>query len=312
MNRAFALKLPTVAVFMAAVCISNGQSVNVYAVSEIIHVMSPVSFECRLVNYPEAPQTRFRVSLLDVTGSQRPYAESMAALENALRSAQTIELRDVRTRNYFRIEARVWADGKDVIKELVSKNFIIPVKTEENVTGSEIERVVLRPLRQSSPKISTVVSQSVYPPLSLQQLVRTKVDLSILRAETPFAEALQHISESMHPRLPIVVFWSDLENNAFVDRETPIGVEGFGLISAAMGLDAVLYSVSGYGVPLKFTIDGGILKIGTAASLSQSKKVTRVYSVLDLISPPAYDTSTNGYGSGYSGSGNNRSYSGAR
>jgi hypothetical protein len=290
----------------ASVC----HSANIYHVSEIIRVISPVSFECRLLDFPYARQVRFQVFLKDaVLDSARPEDEAVQALREAMASAKTIELREVNLRNYFRLDAQVWADGENVNAKLISGHYL---RETVLIQSDKIEepRVVVRSEVQRPTPLPVVVRRSKTDDYDLQALLKTKINLSSLHSETPLQEALQIISGSLEPRLPIVVFWSDLENNAYVDRDTPIGVEGFGWISAAQGLDAILYSVSGYGVPLKFTLKGGILKVGTVNSLSQ--KTTQVYSVADIVSPPADYTEDDNYGSGNTGSGNFMGMSGSR
>jgi hypothetical protein len=310
MNSFLRFRLP-VAVIMGMTCAASFcYSANIYHVSEIIRVISPESFECRLLDFPYARQVRFQVFLKGaVLDPARSEEEAVHALREAIAAAETIELKDVNIRNYFRLDAQVWADGVNINETLISGKYLRETviiqsdKVEEPrvFVRSEVQRPT------TSPAAVRPAKTGVY---DLQALLKTKIDLSSLRSETPFEEALQIISRSLEPRLPIVVFWSDLENNAYVDRNTPIGVEGFGRISAAQGLDTILYSVSGYGVPLKFTINGGILKVGTVNTLS--KKTTQVYSVADLISPPADYTGDTNYGSGNTGSGNFMGMSGSR
>ncbi|MCE5187124.1 MAG: hypothetical protein LLF76_13465 [Planctomycetaceae bacterium] len=265
-----------------------------YNVSEIVRVLTPVSFECRLVDFPDAPQTRFQVLLKDTQSLSDKKSEAMAELNKLLRSATKIELKNAKVRNYFRLEAEVWVDGKNLSAGLLSANLIQPKEVISEMTAPvdsiamALAPTPLRPQNKPQP-----IRREI-PKYGLQHLMGTKVDLSSLTSETPLYEALKLISDSLGPHLPMVVFWSDVQNNAFVEKDSPIGVEGFGVISAAQALDSVLYSVSGYGVPLKFTIKDGILKVGTVRTLSQ--RTTEVYSVLDLVSAPSYDMSESGLG----------------
>lgn len=198
------------------------------------------------------------------------------------------------------MDARVQTASGDLKAKLLAEKIvqeIVPAETELAASRQDVNPKPIYPPSKAASTVQAVKIGGSYA-YDLQRLLRTKVDLSGLRSETPFYDALAMISGSVEPRLPIVVFWADLENNAFVEKDSPIGVEGFGVISAAEALDAILYSVGGYGTPLKFTIQGGILKIGTLASLS--RKTTKVYSVADLVAAPSYDRSEEGgnYGGG--------------
>jgi len=293
---------------MAAVFVPVCPAADVYRVSEVLRVTSPIAFECRLENFPHAKQARFRVSIRGAAVSQvRSREESVEALGAMLTSAERIELRNVTVRNYFRLEADVWTASENIRPALAAGQFIreTPLNNAASQPASKQDRSertvprVSRPAPSRSPQI-------MIGAYDLHRLMKTRIDASSLRAETPLAEALEQISGSLEPRLPMVVFWSDLQANAFVDKETAIGVDGFGVMPAAQALDIVLYSVSGSGMPLKFTIDGGVLKIGTLRSLSG--KVTRVYSVTDLLMPGAnfdedYRPGTTGSGGGTGASG---------
>ena len=78
-----------------------------YRVSEIVRVLSPISFESKLENYKPAKSVRFRVTLRG-SGTQ----DSKEYLENILKSAGRIELRNAVFKSYFRVEADLWLDGK--------------------------------------------------------------------------------------------------------------------------------------------------------------------------------------------------------
>jgi hypothetical protein len=286
-------------VFLAS---QESQCGDVFAVSEVTRVLSPVSFECRLKNYPDTEQVRFRVILKGAAPStERSEAESIEALRRILTSAENIELRQANVRNYFRIEAEVWVQSQSIKPELLAGKFIRETKLDNTALNPETAEPRMAkneaPLKRG--KAEAARPEIVVGASTLQSLLKARIDASSLRAETPLIEALELISGSLDPRLPVVVFWSDLQNNAFIDRDTPIGVDGFGVMPAAQALDIVLYSVSGSGMPLKFTIDGGVLKIGTLRSLSG--KVTRVYSITDLLLPRANFDEEYGSGAGAAG-----------
>ncbi|MHC5157844.1 MAG: hypothetical protein ACYSOZ_07080, partial [Planctomycetota bacterium] len=86
-----------------------------YRVSEVVSSLSPNSFQCKLDNYKPAPSVRFRVCLPDTEGLTKE------ALTARLKSAKEIELRNIKFRNYFRVEAEVWIDGQLFLKKPASK-----------------------------------------------------------------------------------------------------------------------------------------------------------------------------------------------
>lgn len=115
--------------------------------------------------------------------------------------------------------------------------------------------------------------------------MNTKVDLSAINEETPFKEALDIISNSVRPRLPLVILWNDLENNAMVDKEMPVGLGGFGSLKLKQALKLILLSVSRNGMKLQLAFEGQVITIGTQRGLLRKSRV-RVYSVEDLTSVP--------------------------
>ena len=143
--------------------------------------------------------------------------------------------------------------------------------------------------------------------VSLDALLNTTVDLSMINADTPLNEALEIMSNSVQPNLPLLVLWGDLENNALIDKEQPVGVSGFGRMKLGQAFKIVLRSVA---APtrgdLVMVAEGQVLTLGTRTGL-QYKPVNRVYSITDLALPPSF---VNEFGSSRNGQSSDRNSSG--
>ncbi len=114
----------------------------------------------------------------------------------------------------------------------------------------------------------------------------TVVDLSALTPDTPFEDAIEIVRISVDPPLKIVVRWKDLEENAYVERDTVIGMQGLNGIAVGKGLKELLDSVSGGFTTINFAVEDGIITIATAGSLP-ARLVTHVYDVTELVGVPA-------------------------
>jgi hypothetical protein len=271
-----------------------------YRVSEVVSSLSPNSFQCKLDNYKPAPSVRFRVCLPDTEGLTKE------ALTARLKSAKEIELRNIKFRNYFRVEAEVWIDGQLFLEkrgsETAQNESDIP-KPPSNLTGYQFSTA---PQWQHPPKRSTEYAAPVRRgTIAISVLLDRPVDCSMLRDDTPLSEALTLLAESVEPRLPLLVFWKDLQANAFIEKETPIGVEGLGRIKLRQAMNIILRSVSAGGPRLVLMMEGGIIKLATDQTLL-NRKSTQVYAIEDLLAPPSTGGMYNQGGKG--GSGNRRGY----
>ena len=110
---------------------------------------------------------------------------------------------------------------------------------------------------------------------------------SSFRPDMSFEQAINILRRSTKPPLNIAVLWKDLEENADIYRDTPIGIEGLSKVSIRMHLKFLLMGVSG-GSPVKlgYIVDDGVIIIATRDSLPV-KMTARVYDVTDLVAPPA-------------------------
>jgi hypothetical protein len=152
------------------------------------------------------------------------------------------------------------------------------------------------------PKLFKPISEEVLRPTFAQDLPR----ISLLTADTPFAEAIDILRNSVRPPLNIVVFWKDLEENADIDGDTSIGIEGLSGITLRKHLELILDSISTIGdSKVGYVVEDGIIKIATEDSLPELM-TTRVYDISYLTAPPAqffnyggpYMFMQNRYGSG--------------
>lgn len=110
---------------------------------------------------------------------------------------------------------------------------------------------------------------------------------SSFRPEMSFAQAIDILRHSTKPPLNIAVLWKDLEENADIYRDTPIGIEGLSGVSIRMHLKLLLMGVSaGSPAEIGYTVDEGVIIIATRESLPVKMKA-RVYDVTDLVAPPA-------------------------
>jgi hypothetical protein len=127
---------------------------------------------------------------------------------------------------------------------------------------------------------------------------RPTLDLSALTFNTTFREAIDILSNSTRPPLKIVVMWRDLSENAYVEPDTPIKIDGVSGIRLRTGLELVLKSVHSGFDELGYVIQGGVIIIATKPSLP-SRMRTRVYDITDLVSQPARYNFGFGFGPGF-------------
>jgi hypothetical protein len=109
---------------------------------------------------------------------------------------------------------------------------------------------------------------------------------SALTFHTTFSEAIDILRNSTDPPLKIVVMWRDLSENAYVEPDTPIKIDGVSGIRLRTALELLLLAVSSGVAKLEYVVKDGVIIIATRDSLPD-KMVTRVYDVSDLLAPPA-------------------------
>lgn len=122
--------------------------------------------------------------------------------------------------------------------------------------------------------------------ISIYKQLEKTVDLSALSLHTPISSAIDILRNSTEPPLNIVVLWRDLRENALIEQDTPISMQGVSGIRLRTGLELLLKAVSSIQGELSYVIEGGVIIIATKDSL-HIKKVTRIYDISDLAAPPA-------------------------
>ena len=116
---------------------------------------------------------------------------------------------------------------------------------------------------------------------------RTTADPSSFTPDMPLEQAIDILRNATVPSLNIVVLWKDLEENADIYRDTPIGMDGVSRVPLRTHLKLLLMSVSaGSSEKLVYVVDDGVITIATQGSLPK-KMIARVYDITDLVSAPA-------------------------
>lgn len=144
---------------------------------------------------------------------------------------------------------------------------------------------------------------------TLYNQLKQTVDLSALTLHTTFSEAIELLRNSTGPPLRIVVLWRDLSENADIERDTPIRIDGVSGIRLRTGLEILLMAVSGSFAELGYVVEHGIIIIATKDSLP-AKMMTRVYDISDLVARPARFGF--GFGPGFGRGWPQRPYTGPR
>ena len=304
----------------AVVCpagLSESSSGKLYPdciVTEVLSVHSADSFTCRVAGWESVGPVRLRVQIDGIelsegqTGSdglQGQKAGSQRFTETRLKAAGSIKLKNVQMRNYFRVAADVFIDGNSLADELVNAGFanaVVPaVQVAETAPDRRIGHGIgwwrkqdkrggikapgrdagMRGLGRAAPHPGQPRSHKRY--VTLAGLMKIKMDLSGLRADMGFHEAMDYIGSRTDPPLPIVVMWSDIEENGFISRDKPIGVDGFGAMELGRGLELVLRSVSaGPAGELEYVVQGGAITVAIKEMGLSRMAYQQVYDVSEL------------------------------
>jgi len=121
-----------------------------------------------------------------------------------------------------------------------------------------------------------------------QHQTQTRHALSSPASFTPdmaFGRAIDILRHAAGPPLPIIVLWKDLDRNADIDRQTPIGMDGVSGVSLRTHLDLLLLAVSADSPDrLAYTVRQGVIIIGTRDNLPAPPVSTHVYDIADIMS----------------------------
>lgn len=120
-----------------------------------------------------------------------------------------------------------------------------------------------------------------------RRINKAAVSPSSFTSDMPFSEAISILRNSTVPPLNIIVLWKNLEQNADIYRDAPIGIDGVSGVPLRTHLKLLLMSLSAGSVEkLGYVIDGGVIIISTESSLPKKLR-TRIYDISDLVGAPA-------------------------
>lgn len=115
---------------------------------------------------------------------------------------------------------------------------------------------------------------------------RRTVGFSALTFNTTFREAIDILRNSTTPPLKIIVLWRDLSENAYVEPDTLIKIDGASGIRLRTALELLLMAVYSGFDRLGYVVKDGVIIIATKDSLP-GKMFTRVYNISDLTAATA-------------------------
>ena len=289
-------------------------------VTDVVRYCGNGDFICKVDDVPRLEGVQVRVQTRGLLPAEDPAKvkdldEVMAA---DLSNASRIILKHVRMRNYFRVEADVEVDGRSLAETLVSKGVAQREAPKEPV----VDVAVPQPITVSAPLtakerqlLHLKVPQTVRPLDGLRpdmtMALRGTTDVSQIREETTFEEALEIIRHAVAPPLPMVVMWKDIEENAFIEKTTPVGIEGLGNTTLGQALKLVLLSVSSRGEGLEYVVEEGTITIASEAMGLGDRRYTRAYDAGEVLATPAGLSGMMGmYGGGGGGGGYGGGYGG--
>lgn len=126
-------------------------------------------------------------------------------------------------------------------------------------------------------------AKKIVPP----KITNPAVSPSSFRPEMPLREAIDILRNITIPPLNIVVFWKDLDKNADITPDTPIGIDGVSGVTLKTQLNILLMSLSsGSLAKIGYTVVDNVIVIATKDSLPKSVQ-TRYYDIADIAAPPS-------------------------
>jgi hypothetical protein len=291
-------------------------------VTDVVRYCGNGDFICKVDDVPRLEGVQVRVQTRGLLPAEDPakVKELDQVMAADLSNAGRIILKHVRMRNYFRVEADVEVDGRSLAETLVSKG----VAQRGGPAKPAIDVAVPQPVTVSAPLttkeralLHLKVPQTVRPVMpgapraDAAMALRGTTDVSQIREETTFEEALEIIRHAVAPPLPMVVMWKDIEDNAFIEKTTPVGIEGLGNTTLGQALKLVLLSVSSRGEGLEYVVEEGIVTIASKAMGLGDRRYTRAYDAGELLATPAGLSGMMGmYGGGGGGGGYGGGYGG--
>lgn len=115
----------------------------------------------------------------------------------------------------------------------------------------------------------------------------TAVSPSNFTPDMSFNDAINILRNTTIPPLNIVVLWKNLEREADIYRESPIGIDGVSGVPLRTHLKLLLMSLSGGSTEkLGYVVRDGVIIVSTESSLPNRLR-TRIYDITDLVGAPA-------------------------
>ena len=129
-------------------------------------------------------------------------------------------------------------------------------------------------VKSKTPKVSRKLNPAAVSP-------------STFEPDMPFSEAIDILRNVTVPPMNIVVMWRDLEDNADIYKDTPIGIDGVSNVTLRTHLKLLLMSISSGALEeVGFAVENGVIIIATKESLPQQLSM-RIYDITDLVQPPS-------------------------
>jgi hypothetical protein len=100
-----------------------------------------------------------------------------------------------------------------------------------------------------------------------------EVDVSNLNPQMPLQEAVEVLRKSVEPPLNIVVLWTDLRENSFIEPVSPINIHGMAKVKLGTIVDLLVKNLRVGDVKATWKIKDDVLVIGTPTTLAQSIEV---------------------------------------
>ncbi|MBN1360534.1 MAG: hypothetical protein JW993_08080 [Sedimentisphaerales bacterium] len=180
-------------------------------------------------------------------------------------------------------KGRSWPDagGLGRILPIVLALLIGAAQGADRITGPGTNN-------STSPTVRPAPPQQVRPAPGFrpaQPMLQTPASFT---PDMPIERAIQILRYSTQPPLNVVVLWRDLEENAGIDKTTPIGIDGLQGVRLRQCLESLLTSLSATApTAVTYVVNHGVITIGTIEALPKPKRVTRVYDISDLVAPPS-------------------------
>lgn len=172
------------------------------------------------------------------------------------------------------ISARL--DPKDTIRiEAPPINGVKDPRADQRIRKVLESLGFVKPTRAGDPQPSKTVT-------SLDAQLQTPVDFSHWTRDTTFGQAIDDVKNSVDPPLRLIVLWRDLYENAAIDEDTAIGMDGISGVPLGVALKSLLMAVAGNPGQLGYIIDAGVITVATRDSLKE-KWQTHVYDIRDLF-----------------------------